>query len=69
MIKKILNKWQVEFNFTPDWFRGVIGWWVFKVGIFKITSFPPEGCYMAKTDYKGFRLSIGIFVPIYIDRQ
>lgn len=50
-----LNKWTFRFGLTPIVFpwtpRQSI---VFYFGIFKLTSFPDEGCEVSKENYKGF---------------
>lgn len=47
-----LNKWHFKLGIVPIYWlkRG----YLLHFGIFKLTSFPPEGIAIAKENYKGF---------------
>ena len=63
-MKRILNKWQFVFIWSNSWARHHERTLVF--GIFKMTSFPPQGEYITKKNYKGFIVD-KIWKPFEID--
>jgi hypothetical protein len=68
-MKKILNKWQLEFYFRrPEEFFSP-GWRRLGFSILKLKSFPKEGTSLGKRHYYGFIFSFLIWFPIDIDRR
>lgn len=47
-----LNRWHFKFGLTPAWWmnHGLM----FQFGIFKMTSRPPEGEVVQRSNYSGF---------------
>jgi len=51
-MKKVLNKWQFCLRWGNYYYNANSRQFVF--GIFKLKSFPEEGCAVIKENYKGF---------------
>lgn len=47
-----LKKWHFVFGLSRDW-SSTYGY-EFNLGIFKMTSYPEEGCQIGPINYKGF---------------
>jgi len=64
-MKSIINKWQFEISCSDEaWKYRATGWKLITFGIFKIHTIPEEGTMLHKGLYKGFRISMLVFVPI-----
>lgn len=63
-MKRTINKWQVVLGLHEiPWMLGK-GWYSVKIGVLKLTSFPPDGGILLKSNYKGFLKEFAIFIPI-----
>jgi len=51
-----IGKWHFKLGLLPRAFTLSCGKMFFHFGIFKLLSYPPEGCMIAKENYKGFWL-------------
>ena len=63
-MKKEINKWQIHFTFSRDYFTFARGWKQFIFGIFKLHTLPQEGEMITSKDYKGFIIKFYIWLPI-----
>lgn len=51
-IKYKIGHWHFLFGIVPHY--GADGWYCFQLGIFKLLSYPKEGCCFMKSNYSGF---------------
>lgn len=64
-MKCILHKWQYLCRIQRPYELGYqLGWQKVSVGVFKLTSQPPEGQIITKDNYKGFIIQFYIWFPI-----
>lgn len=62
-MKKVLNKWQVIWEFHRDFYSTDPFAYTARIGIIKIISYPKEGNVLTKESYKGFVLNWMYWFP------
>lgn len=65
-MKKILDKWQIEWQFHKDYMVFMPNLYILSFGIYKFIYFPNDGVMISKKNYKGFRLMFRVLLPITI---
>lgn len=68
-MKRIFNKWQVEFSIKRPMEFFAPGWYRVSFGIFNLRLIPKEGSIIEKRHYRGFIFSFLVWFPIDIDNR
>jgi len=72
MIRRYPGRWQVGrwnavFGFERSHLHGA-GWWRFSLGLFRLHTLPPQGEYVTRKFYRGFRFRVAFFLPIDVEQ-
>lgn len=59
----VIGQWHIIFALTPAWWTQRAS--IFQMGLFKLTSLPPEGEMIQKKHYQGFWLKWEIEMPTF----